>query len=139
MGNGRNQRLLPLLYAANSVNYGKPFKMNTAEATAACLYIVGYRRDAEVLLSSFSYGPEFIRMNKDALDVYSACSDSVGVAAASQGYISREAAYKKEKEEKRATLAEKGGGGLGGYMDDIDLPPMSDEEYDDEGVDQLLR
>jgi pre-rRNA-processing protein TSR3 len=31
MGKPQNQRKLPLLIAANSVNYGKPYKMNTAE------------------------------------------------------------------------------------------------------------
>ena len=41
MGKKRNHRYLPFLCAANPVNYGKPYKMNTAEATAACLYIAG--------------------------------------------------------------------------------------------------
>jgi pre-rRNA-processing protein TSR3 len=69
MGKGRNQRILPLLFAANSVNYGRPFKMNTAEAFAACLYISGFKHDAITIMSNFSYGAEFIRLNKDELEV----------------------------------------------------------------------
>lgn len=69
MGKGRNQRILPLLFAANSVNYGRPFKMNTAEAFAACLYISGFKNDAITVMSNFSYGDEFLRLNKDELDV----------------------------------------------------------------------
>ena len=81
MGKGRNQRILPLLFAANSVNYGRPFKMNTAEAMAACLYIVGFKDDAKALLSPFGYGPEFIRLNFEALEAYSSCTDAAGVDA----------------------------------------------------------
>ena len=116
MGKGKNQRLLPLLFAANSVNYGRyawarqkswlimlphiilvrttfygrlnvnvitlltvyfgvfscteshtlsdittftmhdrPFKMNTAEAIAACLYIAGFKDLARVLLDPFGW------------------------------------------------------------------------------------
>ena len=72
MGKGKNQRILPLLVAANTVNYGKPFKMNTAEAIAACLYITGYKDDARMMLSPFSFGMEFFKLNQEALDAYSA-------------------------------------------------------------------
>jgi pre-rRNA-processing protein TSR3 len=73
MGKGRNQRILPLLVAANTVNYGKPFKMNTVEAIAACLYITGYKDDARMILAPFSFGSEFIKLNHEPLEAYVFC------------------------------------------------------------------
>ena len=81
MGSGRTQRILPLLFAANTVNYGRPFKMNTAEAMAASLYIVGLKEDAVNMLYPFSYGQEFIRLNFEALESYSACTTAAEVEA----------------------------------------------------------
>ena len=54
------------MVAANPVNYGRPFKMNTAEAMAASLYIVGLKQDARDLMAQFSFGDEFFRLNQDA-------------------------------------------------------------------------
>ena len=56
MGKGRHHRVLPFLIAANPVNYGRPFKMNTAEAMAACMYIAGFKDDAMRMMEPFSYG-----------------------------------------------------------------------------------
>ena len=53
LGKAANHRVLPLLLAANPVNYGKPFKMNTAEAMAATLYIAGFKEQAARLLEPF--------------------------------------------------------------------------------------
>lgn len=38
----RHERILPYMLAVNSVNYGKPFKLNCAEALAAALKLVDY-------------------------------------------------------------------------------------------------
>jgi pre-rRNA-processing protein TSR3 len=131
MGRGANQRLLPLLYAANTVNYGRPFKMNTAEAMAACLFIAGFAQDAESVLAPFSYGKEFLRLNSEALAAYAACASSDEVRAASDARMAAtadKASRKAEKLEKeRIDRAQRGG--LGGYMDDMDLPPQDDDYF----------
>jgi pre-rRNA-processing protein TSR3 len=129
MGKGRNQRLLPLLVAANTVNYGRPFKMNTAEAMAACLYIAGFKNDAQILLSPFSYGQEFIKLNYEALEAYSACNSPEEVNAVQQQYLSENAERQRVKEQKRGEMTNSGG-----YLDESDLPPMhsEDDEYEDE-------
>jgi pre-rRNA-processing protein TSR3 len=135
MGKGRNQRLLPLLFAANSVNYGRPYKMNTAEATAACLYITGFKQEAVSLLSPFGYGTEFLRLNHEALEAYSNCRDTSEIAAVIEGYVQADIAKQQLKECKRASDVSNT---LGGYMDDMDLPPMGDsdgEEWEEEEED----
>ncbi len=64
------QRVLPLLIATNPVNYGKPFKLSTAEALAAALYIAGFRKEAEEVLSIFKWGPTFFEVNRELLEAY---------------------------------------------------------------------
>tara|TARA_B100000767_G_C19615825_1_gene471883 strand:+ start:328 stop:873 length:546 start_codon:yes stop_codon:yes gene_type:complete len=63
-------RMLPLLLAANPVNWGKPGKMTTAEALAASLYLVGKEEQARKLLSAFRWGEQFFILNKEPLDAY---------------------------------------------------------------------
>ena len=60
-------RMLPLLLAANPVNWGKPSKLTTAEALAASLYLIGNEKQARDLLSAFSWGEQFFVLNKDLL------------------------------------------------------------------------
>lgn len=132
LGKGRNQRILPLLFAANSVNYGRPFKMNTAEAMAACLYITGFKDDARIMLSSFGYGPEFLRLNHDALEAYSNCRTSEEVRLIHQGFLDAAAEKKKLKEEKKERDRTQDNGAYGGsYLNEDDYPPIPTEEEED--------
>ena len=63
-------RMLPLLLAANPVNWGKPSKLTTAEALAASLYLIGNEKQARDLLSAFNWGEQFFKLNKEPLDAY---------------------------------------------------------------------
>lgn len=63
-------RMLPLLLAANPVNWGKPSKMTTAEALAATLYLMDREKQARRLLSAFRWGEQFFVLNKEPLDAY---------------------------------------------------------------------
>ncbi len=64
------QRVLPIFIAANPINYGKPFKLSTAEALAAALLITGYTNEAKDILEEFKWGLQFIEINKDRLYRY---------------------------------------------------------------------
>lgn len=72
---GKCERLLPYLVAANSVNYGKPWRLNCVEALAAAFYICGHPDWAEQILEPFSYGASFLEINHQLLKRYAACAD----------------------------------------------------------------
>ncbi len=82
-------RRLPLLVAANPPHYGWPFRLSTAEAVAAALYIMGWRGEARALMGAFKWGPEFIRINEDRLEAYSRAG-SRGEGAGLEGRFWRE-------------------------------------------------
>ena len=69
-------RCLPILIAGNPVNYGKLTKLTTAEAIAAALYIAGFEKEAEDILSIFSWGHTFLELNAILLDNYVKAKDS---------------------------------------------------------------
>ncbi len=109
-------RLLPYLVAANSVNYGRPFKLTCAEAVAATLYIVGHVEGAKALMAEFSWGMEFLRLNAEVLERYEQCETSEEVKEAQEEYLKKcfeEMAVRKGEED--------------------DLPNYSDYEEEEEG------
>ena len=69
-------RMLPLLLAANPVNWGKPGKLSTVEALAGSLYICGAKEQARQLLSKFRWGERFIELNNEPLDAYAEAKSS---------------------------------------------------------------
>jgi pre-rRNA-processing protein TSR3 len=61
---------LPLLLAANPINYGHLQKLSTAEALAATLYITGFQNEAQELMNYFKWGHTFIELNHEPLEEY---------------------------------------------------------------------
>ncbi|NOZ88468.1 MAG: DUF367 family protein [Crenarchaeota archaeon] len=74
-------RRLPLLLAANPVNYGRPFLLSSAEALAAALDVAGYPEEARRVLSVFKWGPVFFELNGGLLEAYRGL-DAKGVVEA---------------------------------------------------------
>ena len=97
---GRCERLLPYLVAANTVNYGKPWRLNCVEALAAAFYICGHPDWAEAVLAPFSYGESFIRINSSLLKKYAACTDEADVKRTEEEWMERlEREYAESREE----------------------------------------
>ncbi|KAH0493256.1 hypothetical protein TgHK011_008170 [Trichoderma gracile] len=97
---GKCERLLPYLVAANTVNYGKPWRLNCVEALAAAFYICGHPDWAEQILAPFSYGPSFLEINSSLLKRYAACEDEAGVKRTEEEWMERlEQEYAESREE----------------------------------------
>jgi pre-rRNA-processing protein TSR3 len=86
MGSGRlpPRRRLPILVAANPQHYGRLTELNTVEALAAAVYLLGRRAQAEHLLEGFRGGPQFLEINRARLDAYAAAVDADAVRAVEQ-------------------------------------------------------
>ena len=55
---------VPYLIATNPTNYGKPWRLNCAEALAAAFYLTGHDSWAEKLLAPFGWGCSFYTVNR---------------------------------------------------------------------------
>lgn len=127
---GKCERLLPYLVAANSVNYGKPWRLNCVEALGAAFYICGHPEWAEEVLSHFSYGQAFLDINSSILKRYAACTDEADIKKTEEAWMAR---LEKEYTDSRA----EGDDGLetdmwkGGNTNHR-APVSSDDEEDDE-------
>ncbi|KAL8450570.1 hypothetical protein Emed_002442 [Eimeria media] len=77
----QNVRVLPLLLCANPTHYGAPNILTCAEALAGALYIAGYRRHADLLLSSFTWGAHFLVLNERFLKLYVPVSNGQAMRA----------------------------------------------------------
>ncbi|WVR03820.1 hypothetical protein IAU60_000816 [Kwoniella sp. DSM 27419] len=89
------ERLLPFLIATNPVNYGKPWRLNCVEALAAGFYITGHADWAEILLSKFSWGHSFYKLNGHLIERYRTCHTAEEVTAM-QELIQQERAEEKD-------------------------------------------
>lgn len=97
---GKCERLLPYLVAANTVNYGKPWRLNCAEALAAAFAICGHLDWAEQVLEPFSYGAAFLKINAKLLRLYAQCEDEKAIKKAQEEWMERlEREYANNREE----------------------------------------
>ncbi|KAH0560039.1 hypothetical protein GP486_003441 [Trichoglossum hirsutum] len=130
---GKCERLLPYLVAANTVNYGKPWRLNCVEALAACFYICGHPEWAEEVISHFSYGQAFLDMNSSLFKRYAACEGEEDVKKAEEAWLEQ---LEREYSESRAgkEIASDGNAWKGGNMNRrpvVDLDGEGDEEAKD--------
>ena len=69
-------RMLPLLLAANPVNWGKPGRLTTAEALATVLFLIGRIEQSKRVLGAFRWGPRFFELNAEPLEAYASATSS---------------------------------------------------------------
>ncbi len=81
------ERALPYVLAANPVNYGKPFRLTTAEALATVLYIFGEEKRAMELLGKFKWGPHFFELNRLPLEDYRKARSSSEIIEKMREYL----------------------------------------------------
>jgi len=126
---GKCERLLPYLVAANSVNYGRPWRLNCVEALAACFYICGHPEWATEVLQHFSYGEPFLEINSQVLKRYAACTTEEEVKKAEEVWLDKiEREYATSRAEREAgTPDDPWKGGNMNIRERLD----SDEEGDD--------
>jgi pre-rRNA-processing protein TSR3 len=75
-------RRLPILVATNPQHYGRVAQLNTVEALAAALHLVGRPEEAERILEGFRGADQFLEVNRERLDAYAAAVDAAGLEAA---------------------------------------------------------
>ena len=82
-----NFRRLPFLVAVNPTNFGHPGQLSSAEALAATLYILGYREQAEKIMSIFKWGPNFFIVNREPLELYAQAKNWEEILEAERKFI----------------------------------------------------
>ncbi|KAI0449914.1 hypothetical protein F5B21DRAFT_492721 [Xylaria acuta] len=134
---GKCERLLPYLVAANTVNYGKPYRLNCAEALAACFYICGHPDWAEQVLRPFNYGESFLAINSKLLKKYAACEDEDAVKKTEKEWLERlEREHAENRENGDDDDLWKGGNVNRRPVVDSDSDSDSDDENEEEEEDR---
>ena len=70
------RRRLPFLIATNPQHYGRMGELNTVEAFAAALWVLGHREESTELLRGFAGGAAFLAVNRDRLDAFARAKTS---------------------------------------------------------------
>jgi pre-rRNA-processing protein TSR3 len=84
---GEKARKLPYFVAANPINWGKPWRLNSAEAVLASLLVLGQDEQAEPFFTRFNWAPEFVRINGDFLEKYRAAKSGEEIERIQNEYI----------------------------------------------------
>lgn len=92
-----HERLLPYLVAANPVNYGRPYKLNCAEALAAAFYICDMRAYGDALMSKFKWGDAFWELNAELLARYMQCETSADIVSTQTAWLAEIEAESKHR------------------------------------------
>lgn len=108
------------MVAANPVNYGAPCKLTCAEAVAAGLWIVGEKSGARLIMNKFKWGPNFLKINEDVLELYRQCRDAKDV-------IDKQNSYLKQLEEEAAAEKQR----------PVDMPSSTSESEQDQRDDNV--
>ncbi|KAM5384376.1 hypothetical protein ACJZ2D_001681 [Fusarium nematophilum] len=128
---GKCERLLPYLVAANTVNYGKPWRLNCVEALAAAFYICGHPDWAEQILEPFSYGPSFLEINSSLLKRYAACTNEASIKKTEEEWMEQlEREYAESREEGHDDMW------TSGNTNRRRMDPSDDEDNNDEDDDE---
>ena len=84
---GEKARVLPYFVAANPINWGRPWKLNSAEAVLASLLILGQDEQAELFMPRFNWAPEFVKLNGALLEQYRTARDHDDIKRMQDEYI----------------------------------------------------
>lgn len=81
------RRRLPWLLAGNPQHYGRIGELNTAEAFAAALVILGEPERAAEIAGTFAGGPGFLALNEGPLGEYARAQDRAELELAEVAYF----------------------------------------------------
>jgi len=124
-------RLIPYLFASNPVNYGRPRKLNCAEAFAAAFILAGFdEKYAEAVLSPFKWGHAFMKINRELFDMYAECRNAGEIAEVEAEYLRKQEDEKLEQQRQKEASKDD-------YLAGYGMPPSeSSSEYEEESEEE---